>query len=643
MLFGHHQLDKTIDEHLGEVAGLANAPGTLVFLDTNILAYLYKLHTAARHEFFDWLNAVVGANRLAIPAWAASEYLSRVTSKGLGEFTPKSKEPSQILKSLEAMHETASLFVDESLLKKIGVHGDRNAYLGDFRNAIDALKKCTRAFSEQFDPSHIHEEIVKNLSSAIIDSDLTELANRASKDGHARFENRLPPGFLDGEKAKNRFGDLIIWYEILAKSTACATTFADVLFITNDEKADWVYAPKERTLAAGEARKSVPNTNPEIKIADPRLISEFRRQAGHSSLTICSLATLIEGLSKVNAAQFTQLAAAIQINTDESSADPALKIESDITVSESSAENSSSGTAQSLVETPSVSEPVVDFTPAAVATTPDHPRLTYDFEALQDSQYQVEAPTEINEVIRALKSHNWYTQNPAIGKLRTFRDVPFTPSSWFVLGRNIYQAACGNSQKAMDFIVGLESQLAQFSQENAFHLLAGVLFEVYFDGAGAFRENLKFAYADKPLAIVTAPEYALVREFIQSHLQEHSTRLKFMPGDKVSAVIEITSTGPVSQDDSAHKGTVYVLESITFNQIELIRDLGNNSDVWGQLFAGSMQTLQNLKDKISEDLAVPKWALLTKFNPTIPADVRFTIPAGRSFYPRWALETTADA
>ena len=222
MLFGNHKLDKTIDEHLGEIAQLANDPQTLVFLDTNILAYLYKLHIAARHEFFVWLDTVVGANRLAIPAWVASEYLCRVTSKGLGEFTPKSKEPSQILKALEAMHETASLFVDESLLRRIGIAGDRTAYLNEFQGAIDALNKCTRAFSEQFDPGIIHEEIVHHLSSAILDSDLTELSKRASQDGAARYEHRLPPGFLDGEKVKNRFGDLIIWYEILDKSTTSA-------------------------------------------------------------------------------------------------------------------------------------------------------------------------------------------------------------------------------------------------------------------------------------------------------------------------------------------------------------------------------------------------------------------------------------
>ena len=83
MLFGHHLIDKTVDEHVREIAAIARNPQALIFLDTNILSYLYKLHDAARREFFAWSDAVAAADRLVVPAWAASEYLARVTSKSL--------------------------------------------------------------------------------------------------------------------------------------------------------------------------------------------------------------------------------------------------------------------------------------------------------------------------------------------------------------------------------------------------------------------------------------------------------------------------------------------------------------------------------------------------------------------------------
>ena len=36
MLFGHHVINKTFDEHVREIADLASDPQTLIFLDTNI-------------------------------------------------------------------------------------------------------------------------------------------------------------------------------------------------------------------------------------------------------------------------------------------------------------------------------------------------------------------------------------------------------------------------------------------------------------------------------------------------------------------------------------------------------------------------------------------------------------------------------
>ena len=270
------------------------------------------------------------------------------------------------------------------------------------------------------------------------------------------------------------------------------------MFITNDEKSDWVYAPKARVQVVGGTRKAVGNTKPEIKIADPRLISEFHRRTAHQNLTICSLATLIEGLSKVSAAQFVQLAAAIQIDTEDVDAADSVANESDASDTGSVQNDPANEVPAVVVEIAPNDGPVVDVQPAIPPVQPDvpaQPGLAYDLEALQDGHYQIDAPEQINEIIRALKSHNWYTQNPAIAKIRPLRDEFFSPSSWFVLGRNIYQAACGNSQKAMEFMSGLEAQLAQFPEETAQHLLSGMLFEVYFDASGRFRDTPKFAYA----------------------------------------------------------------------------------------------------------------------------------------------------
>ena len=116
--------------------------------------------------------------------------------------------------------------------------------------------------------------------------------------------------------------------------------------------------------------------------------------------------------------------------------------------------------------------PVRSWPLAAVSCAP------VDADAIQDRLYPADARSEINAIIRALKSHNWYTLNPAVVKIRILRSEQYPASSWFVLGRNLYQAAYGNSQKALEFMAALEAQLGQFPPETAQHLLAGMLYEI---------------------------------------------------------------------------------------------------------------------------------------------------------------------
>lgn len=628
-MFGYHHIEKTMDEYIREIADLALSTQTLIILDTNILAYLYKLHEAARQEFFAWSDAIVLGERLAIPAWAASEYLSRVTRKNLESYTPKSKEPAQIKKSLDNLHQTAALFVDDDILRKTSFQGDRLTYINGFRAAIEELEKHLSVFKHQFDAGTIHQQIQDHLSTCILDSDLSSLCSRAAHEGAARFEHRMPPGFKDGNKDENPFGDLIIWYEILEKASAASTQFPRVLFVTNDEKSDWVYAPKMRSQIVRDARKSVGNSAPEIKVIDPRLVSEFKRKTGHPDITICTLATLVEGLSRSNGNEFSQLAAAIQVNTQESLTDATVvaKLERDeVTVPEEE------------VQIPEPDPEAEDDTAEAPPRAEVELRLQYSQEALADALYQVDAPSNINLIIDDLRSHNWYTQNPAILKIFTVRDEQFPPSSWFVLGRNIYQAACGNSQKAMEFLNNLESRLALFPEDTARHMLAGMLFEIYFDSHGQFREALKFGYAEKPLSLVARPQFSDVVEFILSKLEPYEARLRFLPGDIARKILRIIST-PVERAAEAEADEVNQLDSITLDGVELMQDIAEQPKVgmWGHLVYSRTLYVNRIRERVSEELGIPKWALDVDTIPPVVSDRKLLIPANRNFDPKQIL------
>jgi len=69
------------------------------------------------------------------------------------------------------------------------------------------------------------------------------------KEGDIRYEHRIPPGYMDeGKESIDKFGDLIIWKEVLDFAKRNET---DIIFITNDKKPDW-YANSEKNIPREE-------------------------------------------------------------------------------------------------------------------------------------------------------------------------------------------------------------------------------------------------------------------------------------------------------------------------------------------------------------------------------------------------------
>lgn len=65
-------------------------------------------------------------------------------------------------------------------------------------------------------------------------------------EGEIRYSNETPPGYKDIKKPiPERYGDLIIWKEILEKSTSID---GGIIFITSDKKEDWFHEVKGRVI-----------------------------------------------------------------------------------------------------------------------------------------------------------------------------------------------------------------------------------------------------------------------------------------------------------------------------------------------------------------------------------------------------------
>ena len=112
---------------------------------------------------------------------------------------------------------------------------------------------------------------------------------------------------------------------------------------------------------------------------------------------------------------------------------------------------------------------------------------SYSEEVKADVDYPAISKGKIGEIVTALKSYNWYTQSPSIECLINLDWTKVNPDDSFVLGRNLYQCACGSEKRASSFINDLRRELASLPNDRAVDLLNGMFFEVYFNSKGEFR------------------------------------------------------------------------------------------------------------------------------------------------------------
>lgn len=152
----------------------------------------------------------------------------------------------------------------------------------------------------------------------------------------------------------------------------------------------------------------------------------------------------------------------------------------------------------------------------------------YSTEAIVDKKFNLNQSGNVIKLIKDLKSYNWYTQNPAIDRLQSIDPSKHNKNTLFVLGRNILQAAEGNSGSAVNFMNDIENEVGKFSVNGENHVLNGILFEVYFDSNGDFRHHrTKNTFLDKIYSISDVDSFRKSFEFIDKQLIPFKNELFF--------------------------------------------------------------------------------------------------------------------
>lgn len=268
------------------------------FADTSFLITAASLNPAARGDLDRWITALAG--RFHVPAWVGHEIYGKIAGKP-DVFTPMAKAADQAVAAIEALRVEARRYIDNDRAKGTGNRTDRLAYLGELDAAArpmlkeaGLLRKAKSSFEE------CSNWVVDVVNRSVLQSNIYGGLSHLDADFAVRVIGGHPPGFMDKGKADrqraadNRYGDLIIWREILAHAETLGS--GCVVLLTNDNKQDWVYTPPSVVEEDGRTRSNDGNSGMKVILPLPLLVHEMKLARGDAHLTILNLGMLAQTL-----------------------------------------------------------------------------------------------------------------------------------------------------------------------------------------------------------------------------------------------------------------------------------------------------------------------------------------------------------
>lgn len=254
--------------------------------------------------------------------------------------------------------------------------------------------------------------------------------------------------------------------------------------------------------------------------------------------------------------------------------------------------------------------------------------IPYSSIAMADYDYTPAKPGLCRNLINGLKTPNWYTQNLTIRELeRNYNALTSEErDDVFVLGRNLYQALCGGAYDVIDWVSQIENNLQKIPDRPAKDLLAGMVFEIYFNNKGKLRDTFKIAplYYERILLELQSDRYEEERLLINDKLSAYTQRVMYIPGN-----------APIEIDIKLHENKgKFCLEKMTSDGIDIMYDsdrinLFDFKSEIGALITESREsrsTIEDLYTSIRQKMAATKRGVTFRLETNLPEDAKVFVP-----------------
>jgi hypothetical protein len=227
--------------------------------------------------------------------------------------------------------------------------------------------------------------------------------------------------------------------------------------------------------------------------------------------------------------------------------------------------------------------------------------------SLRDKLFVVDDRKASHRVIEALRTLDWYRQNPAIEEFTTAVAGRAWSDSLFVVGRNIYQAACGRSRGASAYLTNFMSRTSGLKPEKRKAVLDGMLFEVFFDPDARLRKDFKMKKFQDLFGLQQHADLKPSFDFIAECLLPDIVRFYAIPGKSHAVVIDVVT-------EAGAKPRNHVIKSV---------HCGGDGILWmedsdyapepGEAPILEKLGLADFEERIAEQMVVPAQLLTIKY------------------------------
>lgn len=200
--------------------------------DTNALLDIYRLGKETANRVLKLLEKF--KDRIIIPRHVAREYhdnmlniITEIYSK-YRDFLNNNPEETMVQQLATAFDVANSPSIKRKINKYI--RPAIGKFLKDIRRERDYMYN-------QFKTWELQNKLSDALGGMLLDGFTDEELAKLENEGEERYAKKVPPGYMDKAKDSNKYGDFVIWKEILrfAQKKACS-----IIFVSRDLKEDWI-------------------------------------------------------------------------------------------------------------------------------------------------------------------------------------------------------------------------------------------------------------------------------------------------------------------------------------------------------------------------------------------------------------------